>query len=99
MVISLKICLESHEITGEPHSSALSTAKSVFPTPVGPNIISTFFKNTSNKAVWMEMAKKKVGCKALGEAKYRSNLTVVRISARRATPQSAFYSSFPSVSS
>ena len=31
-------------------------------------------------------------CKAHGEAKYRSNLMVVRILARRATKQSAFYS-------
>ena len=33
-----------------------------------------------------------MGCKALGEAKYRSNLTVVRILARRVTPQTDFSS-------
>lgn len=33
-----------------------------------------------------------MGCKALGEAKYRSNLMVVRILASRVTPQTAFYS-------
>ena len=33
---------------------------------------------------------KRMGCKALGEAKYRSNLMVVRIFARRVTPQTAF---------
>lgn len=33
---------------------------------------------------------KKMECKAPAEAKYRSNLTVVRILARRATKQSAF---------
>ena len=36
--------------------------------------------------------KKKMGCKVPVEAKYRSNLMVVRILARRATPQTAFYS-------
>ncbi len=40
----------------------------------------------------MEGMKKKMGCKALGEAQYRSNLMVVRIWARRVTPQTAFYS-------
>ena len=32
-----------------------------------------------------------MGCKAHGEAKYRSNLMVVRILANRATQQTAFY--------
>ena len=36
--------------------------------------------------------KKKMGCKADGEAKYRSNLSVVRILARHPTKQTAFYS-------
>ena len=36
--------------------------------------------------------KKKMGCKAGGEAKYRSNLSVVRILANRPTKQTAFYS-------
>ena len=36
--------------------------------------------------------KKKMGRKARGKAKYRSNLIVVRILAIRATPQAAFYS-------
>ena len=41
--------------------------------------------------------KKKMGCKADGEAKYRSNLTVVRILARHPTKQTAFYSPRPVV--
>ena len=36
--------------------------------------------------------KKKMGCKAGGEAKYRSNLSVVRILANRPTKQAAFSS-------
>ena len=36
--------------------------------------------------------KKKMGCKADDEAKYRSNLSVVRILARHPTKQTAFYS-------
>ncbi len=39
--------------------------------------------------------KKKMGCKAHGEAKYHSNLMVVRILASRATQQTAFYSPRP----
>jgi len=39
----------------------------------------------------MIKSNKKMECKAHGEAKYRSNLMVVRILARHATPQSAFY--------
>ena len=39
---------------------------------------------------------KKMGCKACGEAQYRSNLSVVRIWASRVTQQTAFYlSSLP----
>ena len=36
--------------------------------------------------------KKRMGCKADGEVKYRSNLMVVRILTRRPTKQTAFYS-------
>ncbi len=43
----------------------------------------------------VEGMKKKMGCKALGEAKYRSNLMVVRILARRVTRQTAFYAPRP----
>ena len=39
--------------------------------------------------------KKRMGCKADGEVKYRSNLMVVRILTRRPTKQTAFYSPFP----
>ena len=41
--------------------------------------------------------KKKMRCKAHGEAKYRSNLMVVRILERRATQQIAFYSPTDSI--
>gem|GEM_PF-4513457 len=36
--------------------------------------------------------KKRMGCKADGEVKYRSNLMVVRILTRHPTQQTAFYS-------
>ena len=48
-----------------------------------------FLKTAENKRM-----KKKMGCKAHGEVKYRSNLMVVRILTRRATKQPAFYSPF-----
>lgn len=35
--------------------------------------------------------KKRMGCKADDEVKYRSNLSVVRILTRRPTQQTAFY--------
>ena len=38
--------------------------------------------------------KKKMGCKAPGEAKYRSNLMVVRILANRATQPDRFLFAF-----
>ena len=41
----------------------------------------------------MEGVKKKMGCKAQVEVKYRSNLSVVRILTKPATKQTAFSSS------
>ena len=47
----------------------------------------------------MEGMQKRMGCKTLIEAKYRSNLKVVRILARGATKQTAFYAPrlFPTI--
>ncbi len=51
-------------------------------------------KKAMKKAMKKGM-KKRMGCKADGEVKYRSNLMVVRILTRRPTKQTAFYSPFP----
>ena len=47
---------------------------------------------TRKESILGVRAKKKMGCKADGEVKYRSNLLVVRILTRRPTKQTAYFS-------